>query len=380
MSGRGSRRRAARLLCAAAAVALAARAGVRADRTADVRRNLRRPTLPSSIRPRHSIRCRTSASTGPISRLRDTTAPAPTPRRSPKQAPTGWRRRQRRHPLHACRSKGLGADRRRRGSAPDVPAAIGAGSRSQGPGQRRPDRPPLARRRGPARASCCAARAITMRWSSRAPRASAASCASCSTADPGQQYRFASVELPGLEAAGADAAKLRDAFAVKAGDPVIAQDVIAGGSRSPRRSGEEGFAGAKIGEQDIEVDHQTHLATLDAAGEPGPVARFGAIHVSGRPPFSARHVATIARFKRGDPFKRSKIDDLRRALIATTLGRGRRHPGRARRRRPDGRPRRAAASPRRRTRSPASSATAPGRARASRRAGPTATSSIRKAR
>ncbi len=40
---------------------------------------------------------------------------------------------------------------------------------------------------------------------------------------PAQQYRFASVELPGLEAAGADAAKLRDAFAVKAGDPVIAQ-------------------------------------------------------------------------------------------------------------------------------------------------------------
>ena len=41
--------------------------------------------------------------------------------------------------------------------------------------------------------------------------------------------------------------------------------------------------------------------------------------MTGRPPFSARHVATIARFKRGDPFKRSKVDDLRRALIATTL-------------------------------------------------------------
>ncbi len=46
---------------------------------------------------------------------------------------------------------------------------------------------------------------------------------------------------------------------------------------------------------------------------------FGAIHVSGRPPFNAHHVGIIARFKRGDQFKRSKIDDLRRALIATTL-------------------------------------------------------------
>src|SRR5207253_10549255 len=33
----------------------------------------------------------------------------------------------------------------------------------------------------------------------------------------------------------------------------------------------------------------------------------------------ARHVGLIARFKRGEPFQRSRVDDLRRALIATTL-------------------------------------------------------------
>jgi translocation and assembly module TamA len=139
------------------------------------------------------------------------------------------------------------------------------------------------------------------------------------TADPGPQYRFASVELPGLEAAGEDAERLRNAFAVKAGDPVIAQDVIAGGLELTRLLGEEGFAGAKIGEQDIEINHQTHLATLSLPVDPGPIAHFGTIHVTGKPPFSPRHVATIARFKTGDPFKRSRVDDLRRALIATTL-------------------------------------------------------------
>jgi translocation and assembly module TamA len=139
------------------------------------------------------------------------------------------------------------------------------------------------------------------------------------TVDPGAQYRFATVELPGLETAGPDTARLRDAFAVKAGDPVIATDVIAGGIALTQALGEEGFAGAKLGDQDIEVNHQTHLATLRLPVNPGPIARFGAIHVSGRPPFSARHVATIARFRRGDPFQRSKLDDLRRALIQTTL-------------------------------------------------------------
>jgi translocation and assembly module TamA len=139
------------------------------------------------------------------------------------------------------------------------------------------------------------------------------------SADPGVQYRFASVELPGLDAAGADAAKLRSAFAVKAGDPVIAEDVIAGGAALTQALGEEGFAEAKLGEQDVEVNHQTHLASLTLPVNPGPVARFGAIHVSGKPPFNAHHVGIIARFKPGDQFQRSKLDDLRRALIQTTL-------------------------------------------------------------
>lgn len=138
-------------------------------------------------------------------------------------------------------------------------------------------------------------------------------------AEPGPQYRFASVDLPGLEAAGPDAAGLRDAFAVRPGDPVIAADVIAGGLALTQALGERGFAGAKIGDRDIEVNHQTHLATLTLPVNPGPIARFGTIRVSGRPPFSARHLATIARFRPGDPFRRSEVDDLRRALIATTL-------------------------------------------------------------
>jgi translocation and assembly module TamA len=138
-------------------------------------------------------------------------------------------------------------------------------------------------------------------------------------ADPGLQYRFSAVELPGLEAAGADAARLRQAFAVKAGDPIIAQDVIAAGTALTLALGEAGFAQAKLGDQDIEINHQTHLATLRLPVSPGPVARFGVIRVSGKPPFSARHVAVIARFRPGERFQRSKLDDLRRALIATSL-------------------------------------------------------------
>ena len=136
---------------------------------------------------------------------------------------------------------------------------------------------------------------------------------------PGAQYQFTSVELPGLEAAGEDAAKLRETFAVKAGDEVVAADVIAAGIALQVALGEQGFALATIGEQDILIDHETQMAHLVLPVDPGPVARFGVIRVTGQPPFDSRHVGRIARFESGDRFKQSQVDDLRRALVATGL-------------------------------------------------------------
>jgi translocation and assembly module TamA len=138
-------------------------------------------------------------------------------------------------------------------------------------------------------------------------------------AQPGTQYRFQSVELPGLQTAGGETEQLRRSFGITAGDPVIAQDVIAAGLALQLALGEQGFALAKVGEQQITVDHQTHLATLVLPVDPGPVAHFGTVRVSGQPPFSARHVAQMARWKPGQRFERDKVDDLRRALIATGL-------------------------------------------------------------
>ena len=139
-------------------------------------------------------------------------------------------------------------------------------------------------------------------------------------AAPGARYRFAGVELPGLDAAGSEeVAKLRSAFAVKAGDPVVAEQVIAAGIALKVALGEQGFATADVGEQDIVIDHQALEARLVLPVTPGPVGHFGRISVSGSPPFSARHVGVIARFKSGDRYERSDVDDLRRALVATGL-------------------------------------------------------------
>ena len=138
-------------------------------------------------------------------------------------------------------------------------------------------------------------------------------------ATAGPRFTFEAVELQGLEAAGEKAAMLREAFAVKPGDPVIAEKVIAANVALKVALGEEGFALAEVGEQDIVLDHERATARLTLPVTPGPAARFGDIRVTGSPPFSSRHVGRIARFKKGDMYERSEVDDLRRALIATGL-------------------------------------------------------------
>jgi translocation and assembly module TamA len=138
-------------------------------------------------------------------------------------------------------------------------------------------------------------------------------------ATPGPRYTFETVDFPGLAEAGGEAGPLREAFAVKPSDAVVAEKVIAAGVALKVALGEQGFATAAIGEQDIVVDHQKTTARLVLPVTPGPVAHFGAIRVSGSPPFSSRHVGRIARFRSGDKFEQSEVNDLRRALVATGL-------------------------------------------------------------
>jgi translocation and assembly module TamA len=139
-------------------------------------------------------------------------------------------------------------------------------------------------------------------------------------AAPGGLYRFADVTLAGVAAAGDKAADLRTAFAVKPGDPVDADAVVAGQAAITGAAGREGFPFARIGDPAIVVDRAAKTATLDLAVAPGAERRFGDIvALPGNRVFGPDHVAEIARFRRGETFDQVQLDDLRRALIQTGL-------------------------------------------------------------
>ncbi len=138
--------------------------------------------------------------------------------------------------------------------------------------------------------------------------------------EPGLVYTFTDVRLPGLdEAAGADAAALREAFAVAVSDPVDAMRVTQAQAALRAELGRRGFAFAEVGEPEIVVDHDTGTASLEMPVRPQGVRRFGGILVEGRPLFGADHIETIARFDEGDPWRAPLVEDLRQALVATGL-------------------------------------------------------------
>ncbi len=137
---------------------------------------------------------------------------------------------------------------------------------------------------------------------------------------PGPLYRFSEVRLPGLEeAAGADAAALRQSFGVAAQDPVNAARVGEAEAALRVELGRRGYAFAEVGETEVVVDHESRTATLVLPVEPAGTRRFGQVIVEGRPLFSQRHLQRIARFREGDPWRAERIEDLRQALVATGL-------------------------------------------------------------
>ena len=138
-------------------------------------------------------------------------------------------------------------------------------------------------------------------------------------AEPGAVYRFASVDLTGLDAAGDKAAALRRAYPIAADDIVNADKVTAAEAGLRTALGREGFAFAKVGETKLVVDHETHRATLALDVATDGAQRFGAIVVRGKPLFTAKHLAEIARFGPGDAYDAARLEDFRRALIQTSL-------------------------------------------------------------
>ncbi|GAY20948.1 MULTISPECIES: autotransporter assembly complex family protein [Sphingobium] len=136
---------------------------------------------------------------------------------------------------------------------------------------------------------------------------------------PGARYLLSSVDLKGLENTGEREPELRSAFPPKAGDPVDADAILAGQQSLAVALLENGFPFGKVEEPEVRIDHEERKGDLDIVVNPGAYRTFGRIVMANDALFSARHVQRIARFRPGDTYMASDVEDLRQALIATGL-------------------------------------------------------------
>ncbi|MGL4313535.1 MAG: autotransporter assembly complex protein TamA, partial [Sphingomonas sp.] len=137
---------------------------------------------------------------------------------------------------------------------------------------------------------------------------------------PGPVYRYDEVRLNGLDIVGAEErARLAPAFPIASGAVIDADQLIVAQMSLSTELLETGYPFANVGEELITVDHDTRLGDLDQPVRPGERLRFGAIIADDDGLLGARHIQRIARFRPGDWYRQSRVEDLRRALIGTGL-------------------------------------------------------------
>ena len=135
---------------------------------------------------------------------------------------------------------------------------------------------------------------------------------------PGKRYRIGDIVInagqtvpPGL---------IRDSLPLGTGDYIVAAGVEGAEANVGVKLPENGYPFAKVGQRDILLDPATTTGDYTLPVETGPRGSFRGITTTGeRQAFGADHMKVISRFRPGELYDSRKVDDLRRALVATGL-------------------------------------------------------------
>lgn len=137
------------------------------------------------------------------------------------------------------------------------------------------------------------------------------------SATPGARYDFAGISIAG--AAPEPTRIARDALTLKTGDPIVAANVIAAEANVALRLPERGYPFAKTGERDILLDPDVHAGDYTLPVAAGPKSSFGKLRTKGDPLFSLDHLNVFPRFDEGQLYDQKLTEDLRQALVATSI-------------------------------------------------------------
>ncbi|CAH0353390.1 MAG: BamA/TamA family outer membrane protein [Sphingobium sp.] len=137
------------------------------------------------------------------------------------------------------------------------------------------------------------------------------------TVVPGKQYTLGEIVITAQPTTPPNL--IRDNLPLKTGDPIETVRVEAAEANVSLTLPQNGYPFVKLGERDIVLDGVTLTGDYTLPVDTGPRSTFRTITTSGKQAFDAEHIGVIARFDQGDLYDSRKVDDLRRALVATSL-------------------------------------------------------------
>jgi translocation and assembly module TamA len=135
--------------------------------------------------------------------------------------------------------------------------------------------------------------------------------------NPGKRYVFSDVIVNADPTVPPDL--IASNFPLKIGEPIVAERVQGAEARVAVALPENGYPFATVGQRDILLDQDDGTGVYTLPVTVGPRGRFGGFTTDGDLAFGADHIQVLARFKRGELYDSRKVDDLRRALVATSL-------------------------------------------------------------
>jgi translocation and assembly module TamA len=134
---------------------------------------------------------------------------------------------------------------------------------------------------------------------------------------PGPLYKLGSIRIEADPTV--PPSLIADNFQLKVGEAIDAVRVQAAEAAVSVALPQNGYPFAEVGQRDILLDEETQLGDYVLPVTIGPRARFRGITTEGKQAFDAEHIDVLTRFDRDDLYDSRKVDDLRDALIATSL-------------------------------------------------------------
>ncbi|WP_337846171.1 BamA/TamA family outer membrane protein [Sphingomonas sp.] len=134
---------------------------------------------------------------------------------------------------------------------------------------------------------------------------------------PGPLYRFGEIRVEADPTV--PPTLIADNLKLRTGEPIDAVRVQAAEAAVSVALPQNGYPFAEVGQRDILLDEATRTGDYTLPVTIGPRGRFGAIRTEGDAVFAPGHIDVLTRFDRADLYDSRKVDDLRDALIATSL-------------------------------------------------------------